>query len=147
MKERRIYLDSSGLVKRYVKEEGTEAVDTIFRDAETGSAIICFSAWNLGEVAGAFNRYSIGNKAGTRELYGYFLNETARLKRSSALEIIPVTLDLISRSIEYVFKHRLYVADALQLASSIEANCERLVTSDSRVHEAVQAEGIQSVLV
>lgn len=147
MRERKVYLDSSALVKRYVREEGTEAVDSFFREAEEGSAVIYFSAWNLGEVAGVFVKYARNGRVDERKAYGYFLNETARLRKPNALEIVPVTLSLISKSAEYVFKHHIYIADAIQLASSIDANCDQLVTSDNRLHRVANSEGLRSLLI
>lgn len=47
-----IYLDSSAIVKRYIKEAGTEIMDLVFEDAEAGRIKIFLTAdWKLGEVA------------------------------------------------------------------------------------------------
>lgn len=48
MKEKNVYLDSSAIVKRYVSEKGSEAVDFIFDNAEAEKAKISFSIWNVG---------------------------------------------------------------------------------------------------
>jgi len=43
-----IYLDTSAFIKRYVEEEGTEAVDRLFDSAYRGSAVLAVSVFNLG---------------------------------------------------------------------------------------------------
>jgi predicted nucleic acid-binding protein len=49
------YRDSSALVKRYVQEPGTTAVDIIFDRAPVGAITIATSVWNLGEAVGVFD--------------------------------------------------------------------------------------------
>ena len=58
MSATRVYIDTSILVKRYVKETDTELTDNIFRQAQRGEAIICSSEINLGEAAVVFDKYS-----------------------------------------------------------------------------------------
>jgi len=57
MRGRRIYLDTSALVKRYVTEPGTETVDSIYEEAHKGYATIGFSLWNVGEASVVFDKY------------------------------------------------------------------------------------------
>jgi predicted nucleic acid-binding protein len=40
------YLDTSALVKRYVQEPGTIAVDIVFDKASIGALAIATSVWN-----------------------------------------------------------------------------------------------------
>lgn len=56
MSARVTYLDSSAIIKRYVREEGTEAVTKSFLKAYSGECQISFNIWNIGEVLGAFDR-------------------------------------------------------------------------------------------
>lgn len=45
-----VYLDTSALAKRYVKEEGTEILDLAFEKASSEHPLV-FSFWNIGERA------------------------------------------------------------------------------------------------
>ena len=51
------YLDTSGLVKRYVEEEGTEVIDRLYEETEAGKTTTYFSIWNIGEALGVLDRY------------------------------------------------------------------------------------------
>ena len=51
------YLDTSALVKRYVKEPGSEIVDRIYTKAYRGLAVIAASYWNITEAAVVFDKY------------------------------------------------------------------------------------------
>jgi predicted nucleic acid-binding protein len=44
------YLDTSALVKRYVVEPGSEAVDMVFRDTYRGLTAVSRSSWNIAEA-------------------------------------------------------------------------------------------------
>ncbi len=50
------YLDTSALVKRYVKEPGSEVVDKIYAKAYRGIAVIAISYWNIAEAAVVFRQ-------------------------------------------------------------------------------------------
>jgi len=54
---RRVYMDSSAITKRYVKEEGTETAQEIYSMAENGSLMLIHSIWNIGEVLGVLDQY------------------------------------------------------------------------------------------
>ena len=47
----RAYLDSSAIVKRYIKETGSESIDVIYNALEQESQLegLTFSSWNFGE--------------------------------------------------------------------------------------------------
>ncbi|RLG52180.1 MAG: PIN domain nuclease, partial [Thermoproteota archaeon] len=50
------YLDSSVILKRYVREAGSEMVRGLYLKAYSGEATIAYSMWNIGEVLGALDR-------------------------------------------------------------------------------------------
>jgi predicted nucleic acid-binding protein len=147
MEERRVYLDSSAIVKRYVQEKGTDVVDSVFREAEMGACVVCFSMWNVGELATVLDKVERKGMLNAREVFGTFLRETMRLRRSGSVDVIPVSSHLIERSTLYVFRHHVYVGDAIQLAASIEASCDQFITSDKRLGDVAKTEGLQTVVL
>ena len=147
MQEKKSYLDTSGLVKRYVKEKGTEFIDAIFNSAEEGSDIICFSEWNLGESSVVFDKYQRMLGIDARELLGHMLNEVMEMSNAGEIEIVPVSSNLVLTSINYVLKHHIYVSDALQLSSFRATGCNLFVTADRELHEVALSEDINSKLV
>jgi predicted nucleic acid-binding protein len=48
----RVYLDSSALLKRYVKEEGSDVLNTIYSKTDSAEISLSSSIWNIGEVIG-----------------------------------------------------------------------------------------------
>ncbi len=56
MKEQIIYLDSSAIVRRYIKEPGSDYVREIYLKAYPGRIILSYSIWSVGEVLGALDK-------------------------------------------------------------------------------------------
>ncbi len=77
-----VYLDSSAIVKRYILELGTEVISNVYYKALNGEVTLSFSAWNIGEALGTFDRYY---RRGWLEKQDYmkatrqFIGETLRL--------------------------------------------------------------------
>jgi len=55
MSEKRVYLDSSAIIKRYVKEDGSEIVKNLYINSYDKIHKIVFNIWNIGEVLGVFD--------------------------------------------------------------------------------------------
>ncbi|MDE1860526.1 MAG: type II toxin-antitoxin system VapC family toxin [Candidatus Micrarchaeota archaeon] len=146
MTVRTAYLDSSAIIKRYLKEDGTEIVDDLFKQAEAKGAKLCFSIWNIGEVVGVLDRNNRRRRK-VSESMSDFVNELGRLNKNGSIETIGITLPLIFSASYILVKHKLYIADALQIASCSEAKCDKFFTADRRVHEAAVKEGLDSSLI
>jgi len=52
-----LYLDTSAIVKRYLKESGSDLISEIYEKALNGDALLSFSAWNISEVVGVLDEY------------------------------------------------------------------------------------------
>ena len=147
MRGRRIYLDTSALVKRYVTEPGTETVDSIYEEAHKGYATIGFSLWNVGEASVVFDKYEkMGLVDNGRRLLEKLLGESKLLTSLEALKLVNITSDIVLESIKLVFKHHVYVADALQIAST-KKGFDEFATANRKVAEVAKAEKLTTVLI
>lgn len=142
MPEQIVYLDSSALVKHYVKEPGTEVVDSIFKELETRSIKICLSMWNLGEVSGVLDRYNRKGAVDYDETSKKFFNDIDRYVGFGSMEVVNITPLLISRSVKTLRKYHIYVADALQIETYKSVNAALLVTGDKNLRDAAIKEGM-----
>ncbi|PSO07464.1 hypothetical protein B9Q04_10795 [Candidatus Marsarchaeota G2 archaeon BE_D] len=141
----RVYFDTSMLVKRYVNEEGSHKADNYFRLAHRGEAVICFSEMNLGEAATVFDKYSRKTHIDAEALLKTMLSELKVLERFSSVEIYPVTGEVIKRSIKTVLEHHIYIIDALQIETSIEARANLFLTADEELNLVAKEMGIRTV--
>ncbi len=141
------YLDTSALVKRYVVEPGSEAVDMVFRDAYRGLAVVSCSSWNIAEAAVVFEKYSRILGLNVRELMRSMMRELRILSRLHMLRVIGITPTLIRNSIQLVFKHHIYVADALQITSAKTLNSSKFLTGDKKLAKIAEQEGLQVIYI
>ncbi|MEL9991423.1 MAG: type II toxin-antitoxin system VapC family toxin [Thermoproteus sp.] len=143
------YLDSSALVKRYVKERGSDVVASLFRKAYDGDAAIAFSIYNIGEVLTAFDKAA--RRQGREELYyrlkRLFLGEVRRMIRLKICRLVPANTSVLKASWSYIEKHHIYAADALQIASAKYVGSSVFYTGDEALCEAARGEGLKCVLL
>ena len=100
-----VYLDTSILIKRYVKEENSTLADSYFHQAQRGETVICLSEINLGEAAVVFDKYSRKTGIDTRNRLQAMLSELSLLERSSSVEIYPVYCVFIYSRLDFNKRH------------------------------------------
>ena len=147
MGEQIVYLDSSAIVKRYVREPGSDTVRKLYLKAYSGEATISFSIWNIGEVLGALDRAKIAGRLGSKEYLlarKRFLLETRRLVKLGQLLVVPLKTRIIRESWKLIEKHHIYEADAIQITTAKYINAAQFLTGDRKLHEIAENEEINS---
>ena len=144
MKESRVYLDTSILIKRYVKEENSDIADNYFHLAQRGETVIYLSEINLGEAAVVFDKYSrkMGIDAGVR--LQTMLSELRSLERSSSIEIYPVSSHIIQKAIKTVLEQHIYIVDAIQLETCIDTGSSAFCSADKELNATARKLGIKT---
>ncbi len=145
MDESRIYLDTSILIKRYVKEEGSDLADWYFHMAQRGETVICLSHTNLGEAAAVFDTYSRRMRIDANVRLQTMLSELKGLERSSSVEIYPVSSYLIRKAIKTVLEQHIYIIDAIQLETCIEAHGTVFCSADKELNATAKRIGMETV--
>jgi uncharacterized protein len=141
------YLDSSALAKRYVQEEGSDAMDQIFERAEKGEESVFFSTWNVGELAVVFDKYERDGLLEAKSVMMAFLSEVKRLGKARSAEVVPISGSLIAEAVALTLKHHIYIADALQVVSCRTVTDAGFVTADRRLTGVARVEGLNAVLI
>jgi len=141
-----IYLDTSALIKRYVKEADSDVVDGLFEAAYRGEVAVSTSVFNIGEAATAADKKARrGELSGdVRTAVSLMLREIAVLSSLGSLVIVPIGLSVMKASIHIALTHKLYIADALQIASCLRVKCHELYTADKALADAAEKEGIKT---
>jgi len=142
------FLDSSSLVKRYVKETGTAWVINIFRPRSHNQIFV--AEITLAEVVSALTRRHRGLSASS---LNYGKRAVARFQRAFDTKFFKVRIDLttIREATLLAKKHFLRGYDAVQLAVALQIESERkivgassliFVSADNDLNNAAQAEGL-----
>lgn len=125
-----LYLDASALVKRYVEEDGSEAVREAMADQDWVSCRVC-------EVE---TRRAVDRAGGSEEL--------ERVESDwHAFEIVEVDAVLCERATELACTTGLRTLDALHLAAALGLPRRGLdfATWDSRLHRAAREHGLATL--
>jgi len=137
---RSAYLDTSAIVKRYVVEEHTARVDELYNEAHAGRITIGFSVWNIGEVAVVLDKYQKrGFLNNARAVFEKFIGETRFLIKINQLKLISLNSKTMILATSYVFKHGIYIADAVQLASA--KGFDEFLSFDKEIAQIARIEG------
>lgn len=137
-----MYLDTSALVKRYVEEDGSDRIDSLFEGAYREDVVLFTSQWNIAEAAVVFDKY--GRKGGidAQKTLKLFFSELELMVRMGFFKIVPVT-GLIAESIPVILSHHIYVADAIQIVSCRKEGCDLFVTFDRKLSKVAKSEGLK----
>ena len=147
MNENNVYLDTSSIIKRYVEERGSRVVDHIYSRAEAGELTTVTSLWNIGEVLGVLDKYRSRGLIGDRALQDslkHFLGESQKMIRLESMQIPPLTADILVQTYSLIFKHHVYQADALQIATCRTSNCKLLVSADHSLLTVAKRESMSA---
>jgi len=144
----KLYLDSSAIVKRYVTEPGSGAVDDVFGSAGAGEIRIATSLWNFGEVLGVLDerlrRKWLTEDEFNRSLRN-FANEVLKLIRLRVLEVVPVFGPILTETWALILNEHIYEADALQIRSCKYLDSDALLSGDSKLVTIASRMGLRAL--
>ncbi len=142
-----VYLDSSAILKRYIREPGSDQVKELYLKAYSGELTLSYSLWNIGEVLGALDKaVSVGRLDGEayRIARKRFLLETRRMAKIGLILVVPLKISILRDSWRLLEKHHIYEADALQIASAKYMGASKFITGDKRLSEIAALENLSS---
>ncbi len=145
--EDRYYLDTSAIVKRYVEEPGSRVIDQIYENAYKEKIVITFSYWNIAEAALVFDKYERRAGINARRIFKDMLRETRSLTKTNRAIIVYVSPRILRETVKIMFRHHVYVADALQLASARKIEAKIFVTGDKELANIAILEKLNSLYV
>ena len=142
------YLDASAMVKRYAPESGSELVNALFTRVPAQQHIV--SIWTVAETVAALNR-----KRNSAQMTSSALASAVNLllTETDALWQVKVDSASVRDSLDLITRHNINATDALHL--HIVLHLQRLlaqfgtdivlVTSDHRLLNAAEAEGLRTI--
>lgn len=132
----RIFLDSSALAKRYLRESGTDAINSLCRK----SSEILLSVLSVPEMLSAFNRLLRErhiSKKQYRQLKNNFLNDV------SETTLVGLSEDVIAKAILCIEKVPVRTLDALHIASALQQEPDMFITADKMQNKAAGVLGLK----
>ncbi len=133
----RCYFDTSALVKRYIKESGSDVIDDTIDNARE----ILVSALTYIEAISALRRLLSEEKICKTD---YEIIKTELDKDCRDFTTLPISQKILNKAYQIVDTEDLRTLDAIQLATVIIAseNIDQLVAADQRLFSAAENNNI-----
>ena len=121
----KLYFDSSALTKRYISEKGSDLIDRFFLEADS----VVVSSICLPEIISALSRLRGEKRLNTHQ---YHQCKRAAIEDVASFEVCQLSPEVLKTTITILEHSELRAADALHVASAIEAKVSRFVSSDAK---------------
>jgi predicted nucleic acid-binding protein len=131
-----VFLDSSALAKRYVREPGSDRVDEILLAASS----LGVSMISVTEIVSALYRRRRERKLSPSQ---YLKAKRAFFEDVADANLINVTEATVERAVRLLEQWPLRSADSLQVASAAEWAADLFVSADRQQCSAARAFGLQ----
>ena len=131
----KLVIDSSSLLKRYVKEPGTRQLNTLIEQT-TRLAVCCIT---VPEILSGMNR-RVREKSISNDEYTTI--KTQLMNDICDVIILQITPSITALSIHLLEKNVLRTMDAIHIACALEWEAELFVTSDARQLIAARNSGL-----
>jgi predicted nucleic acid-binding protein len=131
-----VFLDSSALAKRYVKEPGSARVDEILLSASS----LAISMMCLPEVVSALCRRRRERQLSAAQ---YRKAKEALLEDLQDASIVNVTDPVVARAVELLERWPLRSSDSLHVASAAEWGADLFVSADGRQCAVARGYGLR----
>lgn len=134
------FFDSSAWAKRYIEEQGSEAVDDLCRATDRlALSVIC-----VPEIVSALNRRM---REKTVSKADYLAIKSRLLDDVRDAEIVNITDEVVAQSLLILEQHPVRAMDALHLAGALAWRADLFVTADKAQAQAAQRQGLKSRLI
>lgn len=128
----RLFLDSSALAKRYVRESGTDMVQALLSAADE----VILSVLAVPELISAFNRLRREKKISRKQYLSLKNNLAGDIAQATVIDLTPAVIEHAVRSLE---EFPLRTLDALHIGAAITSSADLFVSADLRQCESARA--------
>ncbi|MFZ4394325.1 MAG: type II toxin-antitoxin system VapC family toxin [Kiritimatiellia bacterium] len=132
--------DSSAFAKRYIEEEGSQAVDDICqRTTSLALSVLC-----VPEIISALNRRLRERRLSRQD---YFTAKDRLSADVADTVVIALTPEVVSRAILLLETNDLRALDAIHVACALEWGAEAFVSADDRQIKAARKSGLKTQFI
>jgi len=136
----RTFFDSSGLAKRYIKEQGSDKVETLLAEAtEAAVSLICPP-----EITSALSRLRRRSSISAAQ---YETAKKALFEDIEDMSVCAITIAVVHGAIDLIERHPLRTMDALHVACALDWQADLFVSSDRRQLAAAAKSGLRVLQV
>lgn len=136
----RIFFDSSAFAKRYVDEEGSDAVEALCAEA----SVVALSILCVPEIISALNRRQ---REGDLSPEKYQMAKSQLAVEVADTSIVNILPEVIADAVSILENNPVRAMDALHIACALRCQAELFVTSDANQLKAAENTGLHTIRV
>ena len=128
----RIYFDTNLFYYRYCPSESSEIVDAIIDHISSGDVILTCEIM-ISEMFRAFKKQTnlgVIEKTDMEMAINFLLSDVKKMEQENKIQLIPVTMNNIMKSKDYITEQNLYAVDAIHAATAVIHQCDEFLTFD-----------------
>ena len=136
----RTFFDSSGLAKRYIKEQGSDKVETLLTEAtEAAVSLICPP-----EITSALSRLRRQSSISAAQ---YDTAKKALFEDIEDMSVCAITIPVVHGAIALIERHPIRTTAAPAVACPLDCQADLFVSSDRRQLAAAAKSGLRVLQV
>lgn len=128
----RLYFDTNLFYYRYCPSENSEIVDSILNQL-TSDDIVLTCEIMIAEMFRAFKKQTnlgVIEKSDMEMAINFLLSDIKKLEQENKIQLIPVTMNTIMKSKDFITEQNLYAVDAIHAATAVIHQCDEFLTFD-----------------
>ena len=140
--KKRLYFDTSAVIKEFAVEVGSELIDRLTTKAREGDIQIVSSVWMINEALAVIDRKFRKNELKLPQVQKIIATFAERIKTSSQTAIFlfaPVDHTIISRSRNLINGLHISADDALHLYTAWVVDCQYFLVHDHKIITRVKS--------
>lgn len=151
--KKRVYFDTSAVIKEFVPEVGSDLVDSVSNAAKEGRLQIITSAWSINEAIAVFDRLTRRpvdplSRAEQQQIIATLVERFRDTYEHAAFRIAPIEHVIVASSRLLINELHISADDALHVYTGWVYDCDYFFIHDSKIVsrvKAAQPEGMKIV--
>ncbi|GEM_PF-881928 len=150
--KKRVYFDTSALIKEFVTEIGSDLVDDIANAARTDDLQIVTSIWSINEAVAVIDRLARKpkdalTKSEQQQIIATFVERITRTNEYSSFLIAPIDHVIVAQSRLLIDGFHISADDALHIYTGWLYDCGHFLIHDSKIIHRLKAGTIEGMKI
>jgi predicted nucleic acid-binding protein len=150
--KKRVYFDTSAVIKEFVLEVGSDLVDDVSNAAKAGNLQIITSIWSINEAVAVIDRLARKpkeplSKVEQQQIIATIVERVKRTNEHAAFRIAPIDHAIVVNSRLIIDEFHISTDDALQVYTGWIYDCGHFLIHDNKIAHRLKAAPIEGMKI
>lgn len=150
--KKRVYFDTSAVIKEFVSEIGSDLVDDISNNAKTGNLQIITSVWSINEAVAVVDRLARKpenplSKVEQQQIIATIVERIRYSNENAIFRIAPIDHAIVANSRLLIDELHISADDALHVYTGWIYDCGHFLIHDKKIVQRIKAVPIEGMKV